>query len=272
VKLIISLALWVYDSARGAICHSLGYKQPATCVILCYHSVGAAEKTHFARQMDQLLRTASPIHIETKPDMKDGRHYAGISFDDGFRCVVENALPELEKRNIPAVLFVPVGYLGFTAGWLKNNPGGAETITVLSAGQLRELRTRRLVSFGSHCVTHPNLLTLKDSEAMNEIVASKEQLEQITGRIITLLSFPYGAFDARHTEIARAAGYKRVFSIEPRLAFSLPEEYITGRVTVDLTDWGLEFRLKLLGAYRWHPMASQLKRKVRAVLFGIRRG
>jgi hypothetical protein len=35
-----------------------------------------------------------------------------ITFDDGYRDNLENALPVLKKHGYPAVLFVPIGYLG----------------------------------------------------------------------------------------------------------------------------------------------------------------
>ncbi len=41
-----------------------------------------------------------------------------------------------------------------------------------------------------------------------------------------------------------------------------------GRVRVDPTDWPLEFHLKLMGAYRWLPMAIALKRRLLATVRG----
>src|SRR5438309_118386 len=35
-----------------------------------------------------------------------------ITFDDGYRDNLENALPVLKKHGYPAVLFVPIGFLG----------------------------------------------------------------------------------------------------------------------------------------------------------------
>ena len=81
-----------------------------------------------------------------------------------------------------------------------------------------------------------------------------------------ILSFPYGAFDKRHVGIARASGYKKVFSTLPTMALMGKDEYLTGRIRVDPTDWAIEFYLKILGAYRWLPAAFSLKRQIRHFL------
>ena len=39
-----------------------------------------------------------------------------------------------------------------------------------------------------------------------------------------------------------------------------------GRVSVQPTDWDIEFRLKLLGAYRWVRWGSAAKRRVLSLL------
>jgi hypothetical protein len=73
--------------------------------------------------------------------------------------------------------------------------------------------------------------------------------------------------------LCREAGYERIFTTLPVFAFAEPGEFVVGRVRVDPTDWPLEFRLKLAGAYRWLPAAFAFKRlivspRVLRLLFG----
>lgn len=77
-----------------------------------------------------------------------------------------------------------------------------------------------------------------------------------------MFSFPYGSFNEALVNCAMEAGYERVFTVLPDLAFSDPAEFVTPRVRVDPTDWDLEFRLKVLGAYRWLPIAFAIKRSL----------
>jgi hypothetical protein len=87
-------------------------------------------------------------------------------------------------------------------------------------------------------------------------------------RPISLFSFPYGECSEDLIEQCRSAGYERVFTNLPVLAFSQASEFVTGRVDVQPTDWPIEFRLKIAGAYRWLPYAFDLKRTLFRTLTG----
>jgi hypothetical protein len=78
-----------------------------------------------------------------------------------------------------------------------------------------------------------------------------------------MFSFPHGEYNQTHVQLARQAGYERIFTIMPLLAFSEPQEFVTGRVWTAPTDWRLEFRLKMMGAYCWLPFVFSLKRKIK---------
>lgn len=261
-KLIISIGFWVTGWLWSWSCRIAGKKLPGTCVVLYYHAVTSEQRSRFARQMDDLIRWAKPIAADIKNSLESNVHHAAVTFDDGFQSVIENALPELIQRNIPSTMFIPTGYLGRRAGWISE-PGHQNHHEILmTADQLRELPSD-LVSIGSHTVRHLNLPLLGEEEARRELCESRRKLEPIIGRDIKLLSFPYGKYNQKLVEWSRQVGYERVFTILPTLAFSMPEEYVTGRVSVAPTDWRLEFRLKLLGAYRWLPLAFAFKRKLR---------
>jgi peptidoglycan/xylan/chitin deacetylase (PgdA/CDA1 family) len=204
--------------------------------------------------MDAVASRTSPISVGDLSKIEAGKRYSAVTFDDGFEESLRNAMPELQKRKIPVMVFVPTGCLGLPAPWLNESQQRTEGGVVLRPDEIKELSQRNLVSFGSHCVSHRPLLTLNDRESKEEISQSKADLEKILGKQVETLSFPHGAFERRHADWARQAGYTRVFSINPELAFAQPNKFVTGRVRVDPTDWPVEFRLKLVGAYRWLPM------------------
>lgn len=260
IKLIISLLVFVFDFIAEWL-QSLFNKNKTACVILYYHTVNPEEKKAFARQMDDLLRWTKPIAINEISALKSIGRYCAVTFDDGFTCVRDNALPELAKRNIPTTLFVPSGCLGKRPPWLdERNPDHKNV--VMTTAQLKGL-DKKLVLIGSHGSSHSNLLHIDIEEAQKEIIQSKKELEDIMNTPIETISFPYGDFNQTHVDMAIQAGYKQAYSIEPELINSGSDGFVRGRVKADPSDWRIEYRLKLLGAYRWLPIAFAIKKKLR---------
>jgi peptidoglycan/xylan/chitin deacetylase (PgdA/CDA1 family) len=220
--------------------------------------------------MDLLLHLAKPLRGDVRITPLAGKHYAAITFDDAFQSVVANALPELKKRGIPSILFIVSGAVGLFPPWLSDQNNGCDSSErIMTAEQLRELPSD-LVAIGSHTMTHPRLTSLCEEDAKREIAGSRKQLEGMLRRPVRLFSFPHGEFNESLVGWCREEGYDRVFTTLPTMAFSDSSEYVTGRVWADPTDWNLEFRLKVLGAYRWLPQAFVWKRKIRTVLAWVR--
>lgn len=255
LKLAISMAFFTAAFLKVLSLRLAGKSPEALCVVLYYHSVPVNSRNKFARQMDTLLRWTRPISADSKCSLTTGMMYSVVTFDDGFESFLENALPELEEREIPSTVFVVAGNLGRATDW----EGYPEKI--MSREQLLQLPSR-LVTIGSHTLTHPVLPNVPEEVAMSELAESRKQLEESLQRRITLFSFPYGAFNNELVKCCKAAGYERIFTTLPFAAFADPDQFVTGRVCVEPTDWQIEFLLKLFGAYRWLPLAFSLKRKL----------
>jgi len=267
INLTISLFVGVWDWLGDQLSRLVGRKARKRAIVLAYHSVTDEQRSKFASQMDVLIRNAEPVRADIDACPVQGERYAAVTFDDGFQNIVDNALPELKKRNIPSTLFVVTESLGGNRGW--EHLGGDDTRQekVMSVEQLREL-SPDLVTIGSHTMTHPLLPSIDKSRLQQELAGSRLKLKQILNREVNLLSFPYGGFNDTVIEGCREAGYERVFTALPVFAFSQPGEFVTGRVGTAPTDWPIEFRLKLAGAFRWLPYAYSLKRRILAALRG----
>jgi peptidoglycan/xylan/chitin deacetylase (PgdA/CDA1 family) len=262
MKLIISLLVFVFDYISMRL-RSLLNQDTATCVILYYHAVYPEEAESFTQQMEDLLRWTKPIALNEIGSLKTGGRYCAVTFDDGFVCVRDHALPVLSRRNIPATLFVPSACLGQQAPWLNEEHADYKNV-IMTQAQLNNL-DKKLVLIGSHGRTHRNLLRLNPDEGRKEIFQSKKELEDILNVTIETISFPEGDFNQVHIDMAIEAGYTNSYSIEPQLIVPGSFTFIRGRVKVDPSDWQLEYRLKLLGTYRWLPEAFLLKRILRSM-------
>jgi len=262
LKLIISISFYLWDRILKLIKRMIGQACQGTCVVLLYHIVTQKQLERFSQQMDDLISLATPVSVDITTQLEKDIHHVAVTFDDGYSCTIENIVPQLLKRKIPFTIFIPTGYLGKFPTWSCYFSKNCTQANIITVKQLEKIKDHELISFGSHSMSHQNFLHLNKYQVWEELLQSKRSLEEILQNQVRLFSFPYGEYNETLIGLTKQAGYKRVFTIEPVLAFTKLEEYVTGRIEVTPTDWRLEFKLKALGAYRWLPMATTLKNMI----------
>lgn len=207
-------------------------RRPAA-FILMYHRVHDAPRDrdisvstlNFRRQLRYLKDKCAVLTLEelvrTGPaGAEPGRDAVAVTFDDGYRDNITNALPLLAAHRIPATVFVVTDWIG-GEGMLTE-----EDITSCSGGPL---------SFGAHTESHPVLSETGDEEADREIRGSKGRLEEITGGRIGFFAYPKGKsrdFADRDRELARKAGFDAAFSTENTRFDSHSDRYAIGRLGI----------------------------------------
>jgi peptidoglycan/xylan/chitin deacetylase (PgdA/CDA1 family) len=265
VKLLIALIFFACSTVRVLALRGTGRPVSQPFVVLMYHSVKRHERLRFERQMDRLLRVGRPVYADFHATAGASVRNIAVTFDDAYHSVFENAFPILRERAIPATFFVPTQYIGSRPGWITSDRHRDADERVLTADELRDMR-RDGALIGSHSVTHRRMQELRQSEVVEELTASRHALAEILGEQVNLFALPYGSGNADVAREAASAGYSRLFlNVPTRDAGTLPVQ-VVGRIGVDPTDWGLEFYLKIHGAYRWLPAAMAAKRRVLGAL------
>jgi peptidoglycan/xylan/chitin deacetylase (PgdA/CDA1 family) len=87
-----------------------------------------------------------------------------------------------------------------------------ETTRPLARDELTRLGDDGLIEIGAHTVSHPVLSRLAHPQQREEVVLSKETLEEALGRPIASFAYPYGAhedFDDVTVDVVREAGFHR---------------------------------------------------------------
>lgn len=260
IKLFISFCYWNILLLKNIILKLAGREIPGRCSVIYYHSVKDKEKKQFTRQMYLLKRIVHTLRADYFGKLQNGKNYVILTFDDGFKCFLKNALPELLKFEFPCTVFFPVKYLGGKPEWENNKRFSDENEEIMTSAEVKSLASMQVL-IGSHSYSHKVMTRLEKPEAEEEFIKSKKSLEALSGRKVELFSFPYGAFNSDLIKQASEAGYKRVFTSNYEVTSSEMNAAVVGRVRVDASDSLLEFRLKILGAYEWLNHIMILKEK-----------
>jgi peptidoglycan/xylan/chitin deacetylase (PgdA/CDA1 family) len=197
----------------------------------------------FDAQLRLLRRFFRPVALHALLDAvqrEDGRGCVAVTFDDGYADNYSAALPLLEKHGIPATFFVtsdpvetgrefwwdelerqvaPARYLdrwhelaALTANerdrLLGARAPARESHRPMAPGELRSLAASPLVEIGSHARTHSNLTHLSQDEVRDEVEGGRLAVQRMTGRDVTLFSYPFGAFSDDTDRVVRAAGFR----------------------------------------------------------------
>lgn len=242
--------------------------------VLAYHKVTSFElggtwlpPRRFAGHLDALLREGRRFGDETAfLDALDGKRAADtrevlLTFDDGYRCLLDAAIPALEARGIPALLFLVSGYAGLENRWELRLPG--RRFTHLSWEEIADLR-RRGFAFGSHGLAHRDLTRLAPSALRDELVRSKAAIEDRLGAPVRSFSYPFGRVSDGAREEAERAGYRAAFTLYPRLRPGAGGRYELRREGVYVIDTAGSVRRKL-GAGAGFAMEDVKGRAINAV-------
>lgn len=270
LKLCISVIYFFLDYAVGKALRRFFSKNcSGTLVVLTYHSIKPIQQNKFIEHLKVIERISKPVFADIKGPLPNDTHHIAVTFDDGFVSFLEYGLPELQKRNIPATLFVPSEYLGKKPGWIKNPHHANAQEIVMTVDQLKSLPDK-LIRIGSHSKTHPRMTHIGWGDLEEEIAESKKALEVVLGNNVTLFAFPYNDFNQQCVDLVYESGYDRAFSNVPTFPGSNLNSFLIGRVDVSPDDWKIEFWLKSMGAYQWLPFAIIIKHTIKKILMKAR--
>jgi peptidoglycan/xylan/chitin deacetylase (PgdA/CDA1 family) len=246
VILVVAVSFVAYLAWR----RMWGYPPPSFPRVLAYHKVTGFESgvtwispDRFIAQMDRLLESEyrfidEGAFLDTLSGIRecDGRELL-LTFDDGYRELLERAMPALEERRIPALIFILSSFVGMDNEWELGFPG--RRCTHLSWDEISELAGRGF-SFGSHTCTHRDLTRLKPCEVRDEA-----RIEEMLGRPVRTLSYPFGRFNDLISREAALAGYAAAFSMYPPGPNRKIDRYALRREAVYVVDTVFNLKWKI---------------------------
>jgi peptidoglycan/xylan/chitin deacetylase (PgdA/CDA1 family) len=224
--------------------------------ILFYHRISddhdelAVSPRRFRAQMELLAAEGCEVvDVMTVAERLAAGHahagVVGLCFDDGYRDIVDEALPVLERLGFRATVFVATGVVDGTAtfGWYSRQP------PVMSWPTIHALSRGSPFGFGAHTVTHPDLRTLSEPDARAEIAGSKAALEARLEQPVEAFCYPAGLYGERERRLAGAAGFRVATSCEPGANGPDADLLALRRIQVDRRDRLLDVRAKVAGGH-----------------------
>lgn len=134
-----------------------------------------------------------------------------VTFDDGYRNVLRNALEVLQRCNVHAIQFLVAGRLGMHNDW--DVKLGEVREDLMSEAEVREWLAAGH-SIGSHGYTHRILNKLSPAEAKEELSASRKKLEDTFGVPVGHFCYPSGRYTPQVREMVQEAGYASACTVE----------------------------------------------------------
>ncbi|HVM69820.1 MAG TPA: polysaccharide deacetylase family protein [Gaiellaceae bacterium] len=237
--------------------------------ILFYHRVSlgddelAVAPARFRRQMDEIARHGlRAVDVGTLVDALAAGSVGGLvglSFDDGYLDVADEAAPVLDAHGFSATVFVATAVTDGTErfSWYDEQP------PLIPWDRIVALDGDSPLVFEAHTITHPNLLALDEDAAREEIAGSKEILEARLGRRVRGFCYPAGLFGERERRLAAEAGFEWATSCEPGTNDAGTDRHALRRIQIDHRDALLDFRAKLGGGHDAPPPLRALYRRAR---------
>lgn len=219
IKKAARMAVAVGSWATGYPARGQGSAETVRVRALTYHRIGRSlrdpfcvDTADFDAQMRLLSEQGLAISIEQLTAFVAGRAELPsgaclVTIDDGMLSTLTEALPVLQRWQVPAVAYVSSSLIGRSFEGLPER--------YLTSDELRGLADTNLVSVGSHAHSHRSLGLLPLDQAREELIRSREQLQQMIGREVASFAYPFGTrtdFNDQTDRLAFEAGYSVVFN------------------------------------------------------------
>ena len=225
----------------------------------------------FGRQLDALGEVGEivPLQALLHEARRSARPKFALTFDDDFVTHVDQALPILSDRGVPATFFLSGrSLLGVGSYWFEIlehliETGGMNEVRRVIGTRVEEAQSvvtacendpslQRSIeeshdlshnldragiealaaadmAIGFHTLRHEILTRLDDSALDAALAQGRKQLEAVVGHPLLHFAYPHGKADRRTANGIRDAGYEAAWTGSPRPMHPRDDPYLLGR-------------------------------------------
>ena len=172
----------------------------------------------------------------------------GITFDDGWRDNYTEVFPVLKALKFHCTIFLISGRLqNVSKAPLGHRIPDGRGKLYLNENEIREMFSHG-IEFGSHSVTHRNLVLLSPAELQQELELSRKEIEAIVGEPVYGFCYPFGVYSGRVRKALSEAGYRYACATGKGWPWTLQDPFAVRRIGVLSTDSPVRFLKKIAPA------------------------
>lgn len=210
--------------------------------ILAYHSVSTTSKAwayalglelldeHFAYLRERNFFSLTLAESVESKELALSARPIVLTFNGAFSDF-EQVVPLLNKYHFTATLFVPTAYVGKQSTYLE----AEQQRPVMDWVALQGLANIEIASLGH---AHFNLSEASDAEAREDILRSKELLEDNLGLPCQTFAYPNGHYTPTTSELVKSAGFLAACTFRGEISnlshdvYALPRFAITSQTSL----------------------------------------
>jgi peptidoglycan/xylan/chitin deacetylase (PgdA/CDA1 family) len=172
-----------------------------------------------------------------------------ITFDDGYRDNLTQALPLLEKYDFKATIYLV--WDRHDRDWsgerkAKNIGAGLKEEAKLTDKDIETLLHSGRIEIASHTLRHINLAKVDEATREEELCESRRKIRERFDVICDGFAYPFGIYTDNDKKILQQCGYTHAVTTQAGIAdLRTCDPFAIPRITVSGKDNLLAFKLKL---------------------------
>lgn len=135
-------------------------------------------------------------------------HTVALTFDGGYKSILENAVPVLTENNIPFTVFISTEYVD------------RESDEYIGWADLKKLAKNRLVTIGLHPAIYTHLTNEPEEELRRQVNNARARMREVMEIEPALFAYPFGEYSAVFRGIIETAGFKAAFGQQSGVAYT----------------------------------------------------
>lgn len=245
--------------------HKIAYKRQKDIPVLMYHRVINDNKyagtydTHVTlKNFEQQMKYIKENGYEaiTFEDIANGEYkkrfdkkYVIITFDDGYKDNLINALPILKKYNLKAVLFYVTDQTYNKWDIDVEDRPKEKRFELMNLEEIKEFYESGLIEIGGHTTTHLDMPLIEKEKLKTDLEDSKAKIRNIVGKEPVAFAYPWGRNNEICRKLVEEVGYKFAVSTESGSACFSDDLFEIVRVGIYSKDDIKKFEQKISGNY-----------------------